>query len=211
MGLPLILLRIFASLVLVAITMVMPLSARADDVPAAVAANFAAPMKAIAAAFTEATGHHVSVSTGSTGALAAQIANGAPFEVFLAADAAAPARLESDGLAVAGTRRIYAVGRLALWSAKEGFVDATGAVLGTGVFVHLAIANPKLAPYGAAAVASLRKLGLLAAIEPRFVQGGEHCPGLPVRCQRQCRTRLRRPVAGLARRPVHLGLGLGRS
>jgi molybdate transport system substrate-binding protein len=171
MGLRPYLSRVTASLVLVAVSMTVPLSAHADDVPAAVAANFAAPMKAIAAAFTEATGHHVVVSTGATGALAAQIANGAPFEVFLAADDATPARLETDGLAVAGTRRTYAVGRLALWSAKEGFVDATGAVLGTGVFAHLAIANPKLAPYGAAAVASLRELGLLAAIEPRLVQG----------------------------------------
>jgi molybdate transport system substrate-binding protein len=155
-----------------------PHAARADDVPVAVAANFAAPMKAIAVAFTEATGHQAVVSTGATGALAAQVANGAPFEVFLAADAATPAKLEKDGLAVAGTRRTYAVGRLVLWSAKEGAVDTAGAVLKAGDFAHLAIANPKLAPYGAAAVEALEKLGLLAALEPRFVQGeniGQAC------------------------------------
>lgn len=148
-----------------------PRAARADEVPVAVAANFAAPMKAIAAAFTGATGHQAVVSTGATGALAAQIANGAPFEVLLAADAATPAKLEQDGLAVAGTRRTYAVGRLVLWSAKEGYVDTAGAVLKAGGFAHLAIANPKLAPYGAAAVEALGKLGLLAAVESRFVQG----------------------------------------
>jgi molybdate transport system substrate-binding protein len=155
-----------------ALTLAVSAAARADDVTVAVAANFAAPMKAIAAAFTEATGHQVVVSTGATGALAAQVANGAPFEVFLAADAATTARLERDGLAVPGTRRTYAVGRLALWSAKEDYVDTAGAVLKTGGFAHLAIANPKLAPYGAAAVELLGKLGLFTALEPRFVQGG---------------------------------------
>lgn len=155
-----------------------PQAARADDVPVAVAANFAAPMKALAAAFAAATGHQAVVSTGATGALAAQIANGAPFEVLLAADAATPAKLEQDGLAVAGTRRTYAVGRLVLWSAKEGYVDTAGAVLKAGDFAHLAIANPMLAPYGAAAVETLGKLGLLAALESRFVQGqniGQAC------------------------------------
>lgn len=164
-------LRSAANMILAAMATTVPLAARADDVTAAVAANFAAPMKAIAAAFTDATGHRVVVSTGATGALATQIANGAPFEVFLAADAATPSRLETDGLAVAGTRGTYAVGRLALWSAKEGLVDSTGAILGTADFTHIAIANPKLAPYGAAAVASLLRLGRLAALEQRFVVG----------------------------------------
>jgi molybdate transport system substrate-binding protein len=146
-------------------------SALADDVPVAVAANFAAPLNAIAAAFTQATGHQVVVSTGSTGALAAQVTNGAPFEVFLGADTTTAGRLVTDGLAVPGTARTYASGRLALWSPKEGYVDSAGAVLKAGAFAHLAIANPKLAPYGAASLQTLDALGLTAAVTPHLVYG----------------------------------------
>lgn len=146
-------------------------SALADEVPVAVAANFAAPMNAIAAAFTRATGHQVGVSTGSTGALAAQVTNGAPFEVFLGADVATAGKLVTDGLAVPGTARTYASGRLALWSPKEGYVDSAGAVLKAGAFAHLAVASPKLAPYGAAALQALDALGLTAALTPRLVYG----------------------------------------
>lgn len=160
-----------ACLAVAAVCSLAPRPVRADVVPVAVAANFAGPMKEIAAAFAEATGHQAIVSTGATGALAAQVANGAPFEVFLSADATTPAKLEKDGLAVAGTRGAYAVGRLVLWSAKAGYVDTAGAVLKTGDFAHLALANPKLAPYGAAAVAALEGLGLLTTLEPRFVLG----------------------------------------
>lgn len=144
---------------------------RADEVSVAVAANFAAPMKEIAAAFATASGHQAVVSTGATGTLVAQITNGAPFEVLVSADAAAPRKLVELGLAVAGTPRTYAVGRLALWSADEGLVDAGGAVLAQGGFAHLAIANPKVAPYGVAAVEALGRLGVLAGLEPRIVQG----------------------------------------
>ena len=145
--------------------------AAADEVPVAVAANFAAPLKDIAAAFAAATGHQAVISGGATGALAAQVANGAPFEVFLGADTSTVAKLLKDGLAVDGTARTYAVGRLALWSAREGYVDSTGAVLRGDGFAHLAIANPKVAPYGAAALQALDALGLAAAVTPRLVQG----------------------------------------
>jgi molybdate transport system substrate-binding protein len=145
--------------------------ALADDVPVAVAANFAAPMKEIAAAFERKTGHKVLLSSGSTGKLSEQIRNGAPFLVFLSADDRAPARLEGDGLAVPGTRFTYATGRLALWSSRPGFVDGRGEVLRLGAFRHVAVANPKLAPYGVAAIEAMTKLGVLAGVESRIVLG----------------------------------------
>lgn len=141
------------------------------DVRVAVAANFTAPMRQIAAAFEADTGHRALLSFGATGKLYAQITNGAPFEVFLAADERTPGRLEEAGYAVAGSRFTYAVGRLVLWSAKPGFVDDQGAVLKTGVFRHLAIASPKTAPYGAAAMQTMERLGVAAAIKPKLVTG----------------------------------------
>jgi molybdate transport system substrate-binding protein len=143
----------------------------ADEVQVAVAANFAGPMKPIAADFEKATGHKLSVAQGATGKFYAQIQNGAPFEVFLSADDTTPAKLEQEGLAVGGSRFTYAVGKLALWSAKPGFVDPKGNVLKQNKFVHLALANPKTAPYGAAAVETLTRLGLLESVSPKFVQG----------------------------------------
>ena len=143
----------------------------ADEVQVAVAANFTAPMQKIAADFEKDTGHKAVLSFGSTGKFYAQIRNGAPFEVFLAADDETPAKLEKEGLAVGGSRFTYAIGQLALWSAKPGYVDDRGEVLKTGTFQHLAIASPRLAPYGAAAVEALNKMGLLARVEGRFVQG----------------------------------------
>ena len=146
-------------------------SAFASEVQVAVAANFTAPMQVIAADFEKVTGHKTQLAFGSTGKFYAQIRNGAPFEVLLAADDETPAKLEKEGLAVAGSRFTYAIGQLALWSAKPGYVDDRGEVLKKGAFEHLALANPKLAPYGAAAVGTLNRLGLLAALQPRFVQG----------------------------------------
>jgi molybdate transport system substrate-binding protein len=143
----------------------------AAEVQVAVAANFTAPAKLIAAGFEKETGHKAALAFGATGKFYAQIRNGAPFEVLLAADDTTPARLEAAGVAVAGTRFSYATGRLALWSAKAGYVDAQGAVLQAGDFRHLAIANPKLAPYGAAAVETLTALKLLDRVQARFVQG----------------------------------------
>ncbi|HSW18921.1 MAG TPA: molybdate ABC transporter substrate-binding protein [Ramlibacter sp.] len=147
------------------------LPARAAEVAVAVAANFAAPMQQIAQAFEAATGHKAVLSIGSTGRFYAQIRNGAPFALLLAADDETPARLEKEGLALPGTRFTYAIGRLALWSASPTGVDAQGEVLRKGDFQRLAIADPRLAPYGAAAVEAMQRLGVFAAIEPRIVQG----------------------------------------
>ena len=147
------------------------LRARGDEVQVAVAANFAAPMKRIAAAFEAQTGHRVLLSSGSTGKLYEQIRNGAPFQLFLAADEKAPARLESEELAVAGTRFTYAIGKVVLWSTRAGYVDGQGEVLKKGDFRHIAVANPKLAPYGAAAIEVMTRLGVLAALEPKMVLG----------------------------------------
>jgi len=143
----------------------------AGDVQVAVAANFAGPMQKIAAEFAHDTGHKALVSIGATGAFYAQIRNGAPFQVFLSADDETPAKLENEGRTVKGSRFTYAIGKLVLWSAKPGYVDANGEVLKQGHFAHLAIANPKTAPYGTAAVETLKKLGLYAGLESRLVQG----------------------------------------
>ena len=145
-------------------------AARADEVRVAVAANFTAPARQIAADFEKDSGHKVALSFGATGKFYAQIKNGAPFEVLLSADDTTPARLETEGAALAGTRFTYATGRLVLWSIKPGYVDDKGGVLKMGEFRHLAIPNPRLAPYGAAAVAALRALKLLDAVQPKFVQ-----------------------------------------
>jgi len=145
-------------------------AALADEVQVAVAANFTAPSKLIAAGFEKETGHKAALSFGATGKFYAQIRNGAPFEVLLAADDETPARLEREGAAVPGSRFTYATGRLVLWSPRPGFVDDQGKVLRSAAFRHLAIANPKLAPYGAAAVEVLAGLKLLDALQPRFVQ-----------------------------------------
>jgi len=146
-------------------------TAHAGEVQVAVAANFAGPMEKLAEQFQKDTGHKAVVASGATGKFYAQIRNGAPFEVLLSADDETPARLEAEGQVVANSRFTYAVGRLVLWSAKANYVDATGAVLKTGNFTHVAIANPKTAPYGAAAVAVIDKLGLTARLQPRLVQG----------------------------------------
>ena len=146
-------------------------TAHAGEVQVAVAANFAGPMEKLAEQFQRDTGHKAVVASGATGKFYAQIRNGAPFEVLLAADDDTPARLETEGHVAAGSRFTYAVGRLVLWSARGGVVDAGGNVLKSGSYKHLAIANPKTAPYGAAAVATLRKLGLYEGVQPRIVQG----------------------------------------
>jgi molybdate transport system substrate-binding protein len=143
----------------------------AAEVQVAVAANFAAPMQKIAAAFEHDTGHKAQLAFGSTGKFYAQIKNGAPFQVFLSADDETPARLDKEGLGVAGTRFTYAIGTLVLWSPQLGAVDAQGEILKKGAFAHIALANPRLAPYGAAAVEVLNKLGIYAALEPKLVEG----------------------------------------
>ena len=145
--------------------------AQAGEVTVAVAANFTAPMQKIARAFEQDTGHKALLAFGSTGKFYAQIKNGAPFAVLLAADDETPARLEKEGLAIAGTRLTYATGRLALWSKTPNWVDDKGEVLRGSGFHKLAIADPKLAPYGAAAMEVIQHLGVQASVGPRLVQG----------------------------------------
>ncbi len=145
--------------------------ANAEEVSVAVAANFTAPMKIIAAEFEKDTGHKVAMAFGATGKFYAQITNGAPFEVFLSADDETPARLENEAHAVKGSRFTYAIGKLVLWSAAADYVDSQGEVLAKGNFKHIALANPKTAPYGAAAMETLNHLGLAGQIQSRIVQG----------------------------------------
>ncbi|MBU6143046.1 MAG: molybdate ABC transporter substrate-binding protein [Betaproteobacteria bacterium] len=142
----------------------------ASEVRLAVAANFAAPMRSLAQSFEKATGHKVVVALGATGQLYAQIKNGAPFDVLLAADDETPKKLESEGLAVSGSRATYAIGRLVLWSKRDGLIDAKGEFLSTGRFDRIAIANPKLAPYGLAAIEVIEKLGMTQATKPKVVE-----------------------------------------
>ncbi len=148
------------------------LPAWAGEVSVAVAANFTEPAKAIAAAFENKTGHKVVMSFGPSGAFYAQIQQGAPFEVFLSADAERPARLEAEGIGVSKTRFVYAYGALVLWSATPGLVDAKGQVLKTGKFDHIAIADPASAPYGTAAIEVMKNLGVHDTLSPRIVKGG---------------------------------------
>lgn len=147
------------------------LAAHAEEVSVAVAANFATPMQKIAVLFTQDTGHTATLSMGSTGKFYAQIKNGAPFHVLLSGDDETPLRLEKDNAVTPHTRFTFAVGKLVLWSKQAGFVDAQGDVLRNGNFSHLALADPKLAPYGAAAIETLQALGLLTKLQPRLVQG----------------------------------------
>lgn len=146
-------------------------TARAAEVQVAVAANFAAPMQKIAAAFQADTGHTAVLSSGATGKFYAQISHGAPFAVFLSADDSTPARLEQEGQAVPGSRFTYAIGQLVLWSPQPGMVDARGEVLRQGRFTHLALANPKTAPYGLAAQQTLTALKLWETLTPKRVTG----------------------------------------
>ena len=145
--------------------------AHAADVSVAVAANFTAPMQKIAPEFEKDTGHKAVLAFGATGAFYAQIRNGAPFQVLLSADDETPAKLANEGLGVGGTRFTYATGRLVLWSAQPGVVDDKGELLAKGGSEKIAVANPKLAPYGAAAIEALTKLNLLDKVSARFVQG----------------------------------------
>jgi molybdate transport system substrate-binding protein len=146
-------------------------SASAAEVQVAVAANFTAPIQAIAKDFEKDTGHKLIAASGATGQFYTQIKNGAPFEVFLSADDTTPAKLEKEGDAVSGSRFTYAIGTLVLWSAQDGYVDAKGEVLKANQYKHLSIANPKTAPYGLAATQVLDKLGLTQAVKPKLVEG----------------------------------------
>ena len=144
-------------------------TSRAGEVTVAVAANFAGPLAKIGEAFTAASGHTLKLSSGATGKFYTQIVSGAPFEVLIAADDETPKRLIAEGHAVAGTNFTYAIGQLVLWSATPGLVDTQGAVLASPQVRHIAIANPKTAPYGAAAMEVLKARGLAETLAPRLV------------------------------------------
>lgn len=157
------------SVLLAVLSLATPTSAA--EVKVAVAANFTQPAREIAARFKARTGHDARLSFGSSGQFYAQIANGAPFEVLLSADRERPEKAEAEGLAVAGGRFTYAVGRLVLYSRTPGLVDGRGAVLRTGRFEKVSIADPKTAPYGLAAVETMRKLDVYDTLAPKLVQG----------------------------------------
>ena len=156
---------------LAALTLLAGGPALAADVQVAVAANFTEPAKEIAAAFEAKTHDHVLLSFGASGQFYAQITHGAPYEVFLSADADRPAQAEKDGFAVPGARFTYAVGKLALFSKTPGLVDGGGRVLKSDKFQKLAIADPAVAPYGVAAVQTLTELGVYDQLKPKLVMG----------------------------------------
>ncbi len=147
-------------------------TASAEEVRVAVAANFRAALSEIVKLFERDTRHTALVSSGSSGKFYAQINHGAPFDVFFSADVARPQLMEEEGLAVPGSRFTYAIGRLTLWSPDPNIIKGEGlTVLSNGPFEHLAMANPKTAPYGAAAKHILEALGLWNHIKGRIVQG----------------------------------------
>lgn len=144
---------------------------RAEDLHLAVAANFTAPMEKLATAYFEETGYKAIMSYGATGKLYAQIKNGAPFQIFLSADQETPKKLIQEGRGIVGTQFTYSIGKLVLWSTQKKWASSTDEILKKGDYKHLAIANPKLAPYGAAAKEILVKMGIWATVQPRLVIG----------------------------------------
>jgi len=155
----------------ICLLLLLPCYALADTIRVAVASNFSEPIKAIAAKYESHTGHRLILVFGSTGKHYAQIKNAAPFELFLAADTSRPQLLEKQGIAIDGSRFTYARGRLVLWSPRNNYVDDKGKVLDSGEYRHLAIANPKLAPYGKAAQEVLESRGLWKTAQRRLVRG----------------------------------------
>jgi molybdate transport system substrate-binding protein len=164
--------RLFNSLsiMLLSFLMLSP-SSYAEEVHAAVASNFTAPMKDIAKQYEEESGNKVILSFGSSGKFFAQIQHGAPFDVFLSADQNKPDALEKAGAIIPNSRFTYAIGALALWSSKADFIDNNAARLKNGDFNKLALANPKLAPYGVAAMEVLKGLGLTEKTRSKWVMG----------------------------------------
>jgi len=146
-------------------------SVQVKEIHIAVASNFTDTMKEIAQRFEAKSGDKVILTFGSTGKLYAQIRNGAPYDAFFAADIKRPKRLEKESVALPGSRFTYAIGKVVLWSLKPNVVDANGRVLKTGDFRHLALANPKFAPYGKAAEQIMQKRGVWKALQSRLVMG----------------------------------------
>ena len=155
----------------IALLLLTPCLSFADEVKVAVAANFVQPLEEIGQSFQKDTGHTLLISSGATGKLFTQIQNGAPFEVMVSADSKTPEKLVKAELALADTQFTYAKGKLVLWSAAADTVDSKGAVLKAGNYAHLAVGNPKTAPYGAAAYEVLEKMGLMATVSNKLVQG----------------------------------------
>lgn len=153
-----------------AVAMLTPAHSLAAEVKVAVAANFTEPVKEIARHFEGVTGHKLVLSFGATGQFYAQISQGAPFEVLLAADKATPAKTIAEGFAVKGTDFTYAVGKLVLYSKTAGFVNGEG-TLKSATFNKISIANPSAAPYGAAAIEAMKALGVYDALQTKVVQG----------------------------------------
>ena len=163
--------RISRLLFALAATVFFAAEAEAAEVKVAVAANFTEPAKVIAARFKARTGHDATLTFGSSGQFYTQIVNGAPFGVLLSADRERPEKAEAEGLGEGGSRFTYAVGRLVLFSKTPGLVDGRGAVLRSGRFQKVAVADPRSAPYGLAAVETMRKLGVHEALSRKVVQG----------------------------------------
>jgi molybdate transport system substrate-binding protein len=158
-------------LLILCLLLAFSLNSQAATVLVAVASNFTKPMTEIAEAFEKATGHSANLAFGSSGKFVSQLENGGPFEVFLAADTSNPLKLEKSGLAVDGSRFTYAIGKLVLWSSQANYVDTQGQILSAGNFKHIALADPKLAPYGAAAMEVIKNLSVLDKLQPLFVLG----------------------------------------
>lgn len=181
----------------------------AETVRVAVAANFTAPIKELAPIYEKATGDKLVFSFGATGAFYAQIKNGAPFDVLLAADSKTPAKAVKEGFGVEGTNYTYAIGKLVLWSSDAGFIKDESA-LKSDKLQKLAVANPKLAPYGEAAHQAMEALGMKAALTPKIVEATTSAR-LSVRRYGQRSGRFRRHEPVRQGRQVHVGFGLGRS
>ena len=158
-------------LVGIIVTWIISLSSPATEVHVAVAANFTKPMEQLKQEFEKISKHTVIISSGSSGQLYSQIKNGAPYEVLLSADRERPEKLVTEGEAVADSLFTYAIGKLVLWSKQAHLVDTEGKILSTGQFQHLAMANPKTAPYGTAAKQAMKKLGVWEALQSKIVQG----------------------------------------
>lgn len=156
---------------LITLALALPGQSGATEIHVATASNFRNAMSVLAGKFEKTSVHQVVPVYGSTGKHYAQIINGAPFDAFFAADSRRPERLEQDGLTVPGSRFTYATGLLVLWSPQAAYVDDRGHILRQGSFQHLAIANPELSPYGAAARDVLESLGLWQELGRRLVQG----------------------------------------
>lgn len=158
----------FAALLLLAL-MCFPVNAA--EIRIAVASNFSAPLAQISALFQQQTGNQLKISIGSTGKLYAQIQQGAPFDLLIAADTTTPQKLEAEGLTVRGSSFVYALGKLVLWSAQAHLSKTPEELLRQGAYHKLAIADPKLAPYGRAAQETLTQMGLWNAVQSKLVQG----------------------------------------